>query len=125
MPNYDYECEACKVTFQAFQSIKDDRLVDCPECKEPKLVRLIGTANLHFVGKEWTGRQIRREKEDKELFNRAKIARRLKTIGKIPEDAHVDAKDIDPDKYHGPAKLPKDHPERGTTAPIAGERGLE
>src|SRR2546426_10389062 len=51
MPTYDYRCDACEHEFEHFQSIKDDRLKDCPECGKPKLRRLIGTgAAIVFKG---------------------------------------------------------------------------
>jgi putative FmdB family regulatory protein len=33
MPTYEYECTKCGHTFEAFQSIKDEPLSRCPECK--------------------------------------------------------------------------------------------
>lgn len=44
MPNYDYECLECGKRFEVFQSMKDDKLTDCPEpdC-EGKVKRLLGT----------------------------------------------------------------------------------
>lgn len=51
MPTYDYECDACGHTFEEFQYISADVLVDCPECKKPKLRRLFGTgAAIMFKG---------------------------------------------------------------------------
>ncbi len=52
MPTYEYECQECKHRFDAFQSMKDDRLTDCPEesC-DGALKRLIGAgAGLIFKG---------------------------------------------------------------------------
>ena len=42
MPTYDYECDACGHKFEHFQSMKDDALTKCPECKKKKLRRLFG-----------------------------------------------------------------------------------
>ena len=51
MPTYDYECEKCDHSFEEFQSMSSDVLVDCPECGKPSLRRLIGTgAGLIFKG---------------------------------------------------------------------------
>lgn len=51
MPTYDYECQACGHRMEAFQSIKDNPLRKCPECKRLKLKRLIGAgAGLIFKG---------------------------------------------------------------------------
>jgi len=43
MPTYDYECDACGHKFELFQSISAPVEKKCPECKKPKLRRLIGT----------------------------------------------------------------------------------
>lgn len=51
MPTYEYECQACKHRFEAFQSITEGALRRCPECKKLKLKRLIGTgAGFLFKG---------------------------------------------------------------------------
>lgn len=41
MPTYEYECKKCKNRFEAFQSMKEDPLKDCPKCSSP-VKRLIG-----------------------------------------------------------------------------------
>jgi len=41
MPTYDYKCEQCERTFEYFQSMSDDTLTVCQECKG-SLKRLIG-----------------------------------------------------------------------------------
>ena len=52
MPTYDYECEKCGKSFEAFQKMTDDRLTDCQdEACDGKVKRLIGTgAGLLFKG---------------------------------------------------------------------------
>ena len=58
MPTYEYRCEKCNQTFDAFQSMKDEAFVVCPKklCRletwgEGKVRRLIGTgAGLIFKG---------------------------------------------------------------------------
>lgn len=42
MPTYDYRCDACGHTFEAFQSMSESAKRKCPECGKLKLVRLIG-----------------------------------------------------------------------------------
>ena len=50
MPTYDYECNKCGHTFEAFQSISADPLKKCPECKG-KVQRLISAgAGVLFKG---------------------------------------------------------------------------
>lgn len=43
IPHYDYECEECGYEFEAFHSMTSKPLKDCPECGEPKLIKLIGS----------------------------------------------------------------------------------
>jgi putative FmdB family regulatory protein len=50
MPTYEYVCQKCSHEFEKFQSIKDEPLKRCPECRG-KVVRKIGTgAGLLFKG---------------------------------------------------------------------------
>jgi putative FmdB family regulatory protein len=50
MPTYHYKCTACLHEFEEFQSMADDPLVKCPECRKKKLVRVISGAGLVFKG---------------------------------------------------------------------------
>ena len=50
MPTYEYECQKCGHSFEKFQSMTDERLKTCPECKGA-VKRLIGTgAGIIFKG---------------------------------------------------------------------------
>ena len=42
MPTYEYECQACKHTFEELQGMTDAKLTKCPKCHKNKLSRLIG-----------------------------------------------------------------------------------
>lgn len=51
MPTYDYTCDACEHTWEAFQSIKAAATKKCPQCKKPKARRLISAgAGFLFKG---------------------------------------------------------------------------
>ena len=51
MPTYDYRCERCGHTFDAFQRMSEDALTECPQCGEHALKRLIGSgAGIIFKG---------------------------------------------------------------------------
>ena len=50
MPTYEYECQRCGHTFERFQSITEEKLKRCPQCRG-KLKRLLGTgAGILFKG---------------------------------------------------------------------------
>ena len=42
MPTYEYECSNCEHLFEAFHFMTAEPLVDCPQCHQPKLIKLIG-----------------------------------------------------------------------------------
>ena len=42
MPTYDYICDACKHTWEEFQSITAKPTKKCPKCKKQKAHRRIG-----------------------------------------------------------------------------------
>lgn len=51
MPHYDYCCDHCGHTFEAFQNMSDPLLRKCPKCGRLKLRRLIGAgAGIRFNG---------------------------------------------------------------------------
>ena len=51
MPTYEYVCPKCHHAFEAFQSMSDAPLSQCPKCKKRGLKRLIGGgAGLIFKG---------------------------------------------------------------------------
>ena len=51
MPTYEYQCTAGH-EFTAEQSIKDEPLKRCPECKR-KVKRLISNTSFHLKGSGW------------------------------------------------------------------------
>ena len=42
MPTYDYVCRACGHEFEKFQSMKDEPIKSCPECRKRQVRRKIG-----------------------------------------------------------------------------------
>ncbi len=84
MPTYDYECCKCGITFEHYQSIKDEPLKACihPEgCKHPdseaKVIRQIGTgAGIIFKGSGFYATDYR----SKEYRDSAKRDGSLKSV---------------------------------------------
>lgn len=51
---YEYECQACKHTWEVEQKITDKPIVECPKCHEPEARRLIAGAPAHILkGTGW------------------------------------------------------------------------
>jgi putative FmdB family regulatory protein len=43
MPTYQYQCKKCGHELEEFQSIKEEPLTLCPQCKTNSLARVMGT----------------------------------------------------------------------------------
>ena len=53
MPIYEYKCGKCGHQLEALQKMSDEPLVECPECKEPALSKLISAAGFRLKGGGW------------------------------------------------------------------------
>ena len=53
MPIYEYGCRASKAWPQLLQKMSDDPLVDCPQCGQPTLKRLISAPRFRLKGDGW------------------------------------------------------------------------
>ena len=42
MPTYDYKCTSCGHELEAFHAMSAEPLVDCPQCNQPELIKLVG-----------------------------------------------------------------------------------
>ena len=53
MPIYEYACESCGHIFDVLQKMDAAPLVECPECGEPKLKKLLSAPNFRLKGGGW------------------------------------------------------------------------
>jgi putative FmdB family regulatory protein len=53
MPTYEYRCKSCEHEMEAFQSIKDAPLQQCPACRQPQLERLISATSFQLKVGGW------------------------------------------------------------------------
>jgi len=53
VPIYEYACKKCGHKLDALQKMSEDPLVDCPDCGEPQLKRLISAPRFRLKGKGW------------------------------------------------------------------------
>jgi len=53
MPIYQYKCNNCGANIEKMQSFSADPLVDCPECHQPALKRVLQAAGIIFKGSGW------------------------------------------------------------------------
>ncbi|MDC7124550.1 MAG: zinc ribbon domain-containing protein [Spirochaetales bacterium] len=50
MPTYEYECQSCGHRFEAFQSMSDEPLTECENCKGPVKRLIFGGTGIIFKG---------------------------------------------------------------------------
>jgi putative FmdB family regulatory protein len=53
MPIYEYRCEACGHELEAIQKMSDPALVQCPDCKQESLKKVISAAAFRLKGGGW------------------------------------------------------------------------
>ena len=63
MPIYEYACKKCNHTLDALQKMSDAPLVDCPECGEPQLRRLISAPRFRLKGEGWYETDFKKDKQ--------------------------------------------------------------
>ena len=53
MPIYEYRCESCSHKLEKLQRMSEGDLLDCPECKQPALKRLVSASAFRLKGSGW------------------------------------------------------------------------
>jgi putative FmdB family regulatory protein len=63
MPIYEYRCGACGHYLDALQKLSDAPLIDCPECSESTLKRLISAPSFRLKGSGWYETDFKSDKD--------------------------------------------------------------
>jgi putative FmdB family regulatory protein len=63
VPIYEYACRKCNHTLDALQKLNDAPLVECPECGEPELRRLISAPRFRLKGQGWYETDFKKDKQ--------------------------------------------------------------
>lgn len=53
MPIYEYQCTACAHQFESLQKMTDEPLVECPQCHQQTLSKLVSAAGFQLKGTGW------------------------------------------------------------------------
>ncbi len=94
MPTYDYLCKKCGFEFEQFQSMKDDPIQDCPECKTHGSVqRLIGCgAGIIFKGSGFYETDYKRQSPPTETSGEQKETSKSEDTSKTKTDDKTETK---------------------------------
>ena len=69
MPIYEYECRACGHGFEVMQKLSDPVLVDCPDCDQSALKKLISPVAFRLKGTGWYETDFKNSAKTKEPSN--------------------------------------------------------
>ena len=107
MPTYEYECQKCGFAFEKFQSMTEDRIKICPECKGA-VKRLIGTgAGIIFKGSGFYETDYRSDSYQKGAQKASSAA--------APAKSDDSKKSSDTKTESKPTTPKKDAPKKSTT----------
>lgn len=59
MPIYEYQCTLCGHHLEAFQTMSDAALTDCPSCHQAALQKLVSAAGFQLKGTGWYATDFR------------------------------------------------------------------
>ncbi|HZD52375.1 MAG TPA: zinc ribbon domain-containing protein [Woeseiaceae bacterium] len=82
MPIYEYACKKCSHTLDVLQKISDAPLVECPECGEPALRRLISAPRFRLKGAGWYETDFKKENQRNVLSSDSEPPAKEKADGK-------------------------------------------
>jgi putative FmdB family regulatory protein len=63
VPIYEYACRKCNHALDALQKLSDAPLVECPECGEHELRRLISAPRFRLKGQGWYETDFKKDKQ--------------------------------------------------------------
>ncbi len=92
MPIYAYACKSCEHQLEALQKISEAPLVECPECGEPALKRLLSAPRFRLKGSGWYETDF---KKDNQRNLAASDSEKPKTEDKPADDKAAVAKTAD------------------------------
>ena len=61
MPIYEYQCQSCSHRLEKLQKMSEEAPVDCPECEQPTLKRLVSAAAFRLKGSGWYETDFKRD----------------------------------------------------------------
>jgi len=65
MPFYEYQCQACHSQHEVLQKISDPPLKTCPQCRKPKLKKLVSAPVFRLKGSGWYETDFKSDQETK------------------------------------------------------------
>jgi putative FmdB family regulatory protein len=97
MPIYEYACKNCDHTLDALQKINDAPLVDCPECGEPELRRLVSAPRFRLKGAGWYETDFKKDNQRNVHKTDSEPAKKEDEPVKKEEKAEKSTKDKKPE----------------------------
>lgn len=103
MPIYEYACRKCEHRLDALQKVADAPLVDCPECGQPELRRLLSAPRFRLKGTGWYETDFKKDNQRNLAGEKEPGKKDDKAAGEQPKKEGAD-KPAAADKPAKPAK---------------------
>ena len=99
MPIYEYKCQNCGHYLEVLQSIREEPLSACPECKKNTLKKLVSAPNFRLKGQGWYETDFKKDNQKNLAENKEekKSSKDKKSDEKAPKK-HADKKKKSEDK---------------------------
>ena len=103
MPIYEYRCASCSHDLEKLQKMNEDALVDCPECDQPALKRLVSAAAFRLKGTGWYETDFKKDNKrnladssGKDTSEKESSVSDKKKVDKASSESKVDKSDTKP-----------------------------
>jgi len=83
VPIYEYRCESCSHKLEKLQRMSDGKLVDCPECEQPALKRLVSASAFRLTGSGWYETDFKKDNQRNLADSSGKGASGNKSSGSV------------------------------------------
>jgi putative FmdB family regulatory protein len=104
MPIYEYACKKCGHMLDALQKMSDDPLVDCPDCGDAQLKRLISAPRFRLKGNGWYETDFKKDNQRNLSSSDAEPAKKDKSDSKPQEKSNASKSKSDSSGKASPVK---------------------
>lgn len=119
MPIYEYRCESCGHELDAIQKLADAPLVDCPQCGQPALRKLISAPAFRLKGSGWYETDFKTDKK-KNLHEGSGAAESGNAGGKAAQSESAPAAKTESTTAAAASTASASVPKASTPTPAAG-----
>lgn len=97
MPIYEYACSVCQHQFEKIQKVDAPLLIQCPECQQDTLKRLLSKPSFRLKGTGWYETDFKNKAPKSEIKKENSTAEKNSTDDTAPKTEVKNSKPTDAD----------------------------